>query len=139
MAHTEVEKYSKHCFLTAARKLVPALQEHHLVPTSKAGIRPQLINVKTKKIEMDYIFERTNNSMHVLNTISPAFTSSFAFAEMIVDQSQATSCNHVNFIFDIKRHEVPRNQLMGGSEWAMAKKDFDVRQVVMHICRFTKN
>ena len=91
LAHTEVEKYSKHCFLTAARKLVPALQEHHLVPTSKAGIRPQLINVKTKKIEMDYIFERTNNSMHVLNTISPAFTSSFAFAEMIVDQSQATS------------------------------------------------
>tara|TARA_B100000686_G_C16783530_1_gene973598 strand:- start:1296 stop:2504 length:1209 start_codon:yes stop_codon:yes gene_type:complete len=88
LAHTEMEKYSKNCFLSAARKLVPVLQENHLVPTLKSGIRPQLINVKTKKIEMDYIFEQTNNSMHVLNTISPAFTSSFAFAEMIVDQSQ---------------------------------------------------
>ena len=83
-------KYSKNCFLTAARKLMPALQESNLVPTSKAGIRPQLINVKTKKLEMDYVFERTERSVHVLNAISPAFTSSFAFAEMIVDQSRAT-------------------------------------------------
>ena len=90
LAHTEMAKYSKHCFLTAASKLVPALQESDLVPTSKAGIRPQIINVKTKKLEMDYIFERIGNSVHVLNTISPAFTSSFAFAEMIVDQSRAT-------------------------------------------------
>ena len=88
LAHTEMEKYSKHCFLTAARKLVPELQENHLVPTLKVGIRPQLINVKTKKIEMDYIFERTGSSLHVLNTISPAFTSSLAFAEMIVDKAE---------------------------------------------------
>jgi len=39
----------------------------------------------------------------------------------------------------MKRYEVPRNQVMGGSEWVMAKKDFDVWQVAMHICRFTKN
>lgn len=90
LVHTEMAKYSKHCFLTAARKLIPALQESNLVPTSKAGIRPQLVNVKTKKLEMDYVFERTESSVHVLNTISPAFTSSFAFAEMIVDQSRAT-------------------------------------------------
>ena len=89
LAHTEMAKYSKHSFLTAARKLVPALQESDFVPTSKAGIRPQLINVKTRKLEMDYIFEQTDNSMHVLNAISPAFTSSFAFAELIVNQSRA--------------------------------------------------
>ena len=89
LAHTEMAKYSKHSFLAAARKLVPALQENDLVPTSKTGIRPQLINVKTRKLEMDYIFEQTDSSMHVLNAISPAFTSSFAFAELIVDQSRA--------------------------------------------------
>ena len=45
------------------------------------------VNIKAKKLEMDYIFERTENSVHVLNAISPAFTSSFAFAEMIVDKA----------------------------------------------------
>jgi phosphatidylglycerol:prolipoprotein diacylglycerol transferase len=33
------------------------------------------------------IFEKTDSSIHVLNAISPAFTSSFAFAEMIMDQT----------------------------------------------------
>lgn len=87
LAKTEMAKYSKNSFLTAARKLLPQLEAHDLVPTAKAGIRPQLINIKTKKLEMDYIFERTDNSVHVLNAISPAFTSSFAFAQMIVDKA----------------------------------------------------
>lgn len=50
-------------------------------------IRPQLINVKTKSLEMDYILERTESSLHVLNAISPAFTSSLAFSEWIVEQA----------------------------------------------------
>lgn len=87
LAHAEMAKYSKRVFLKAARQLLPALKAEDFVPTSKAGIRPQLVNLKSKQLEMDYIFERTETSMHVLNAISPAFTSSFAFAEMIVDES----------------------------------------------------
>jgi (S)-2-hydroxyglutarate dehydrogenase len=89
LAHNEIGKYSKGSFLAAARKLVPALTAADMGPTPKAGIRPQLINTKTHKLEMDYIFERGDDSVHVLNAISPAFTSSFAFAELIVDQSAA--------------------------------------------------
>jgi (S)-2-hydroxyglutarate dehydrogenase len=51
------------------------------------GIRPQLVNVREKKLEMDYVIEKTSDSLHVLNTISPAFTSSLAFAEWIADQA----------------------------------------------------
>lgn len=58
-----------------------------MVPTSKSGIRPQLVNLREGKLEMDYIFQHTDRSTHVLNAISPAFTSSFAFAEMIVNNS----------------------------------------------------
>lgn len=87
MVHMEMAKYSKENFLAVARKLMPSLKSSDMVPTSKAGIRPQLVNTKTRKLEMDYIFERTENSLHVLNAISPAFTSSFAFAELIVDQA----------------------------------------------------
>ncbi len=88
LAHMEIGKYYKSNFLAAARKLMPSLTENDLVPTPKAGIRPQLINVNTRKLEMDYIFEKSDNSLHVLNAISPAFTSSFAFAKKIIDESK---------------------------------------------------
>jgi len=87
LAHLEMAKYSKENFLVAAQKLMPSLKITDMIPTNKAGIRPQLINTKTRKLEMDYIFERDSNSLHVLNAISPAFTSSFAFAELIVDKA----------------------------------------------------
>jgi L-2-hydroxyglutarate oxidase LhgO len=87
LARTEIAKYRKTNFLSAAKELMPCLENTHMIPTPKVGIRPQLINQKTNKLEMDYIFEKTENSLHVLNAISPAFTSSFAFAEMIVDEA----------------------------------------------------
>lgn len=89
MAHVELGKYRKANFLAAARKLVPELKAQDMVPTSKAGIRPQLVNTRTRRLEMDYILERTEDSVHVLNAISPAFTSGFAFAELIVDAGLA--------------------------------------------------
>lgn len=87
LAKIELAKYNKKMFLSSAKKLLPVLQEKDLIPSTKAGIRPQLINTKTKQLEMDYIFEKTKSSMHILNAISPSFTSSFAFAKMIIDNS----------------------------------------------------
>ncbi len=87
LSHNELGKYSKRRFFHTAQKLMPSLAMDDMVPTKKAGIRPQLVNLKTGKLEMDYIFESTPHSLHVLNTISPAFTSAFAFADMIVDRS----------------------------------------------------
>jgi len=40
---------------------------------------------------MDYIIEQTEKSTHILNSISPAFTSSFAFSKWIVDRSELTA------------------------------------------------
>jgi L-2-hydroxyglutarate oxidase LhgO len=87
LSHMELAKYTKRSFYRTARKLMPSLTMDDMIPTQKAGIRPQLVNRTTRKLEMDYIFESTPDSLHVLNTISPAFTSAFAFAEMIVDRS----------------------------------------------------
>lgn len=89
LVHTELGKYRKKNFFAAVRKLMPELTYDDLVPSDKVGIRPQLINVREKKLEMDYVIEKSPDSLHVLNAISPAFTSSLAFAEWIVDQSQA--------------------------------------------------
>lgn len=88
IAKNEMMKYSKKVFFEGAKKLMPSLQMDELISCSKVGIRPQLMNKKKKALEMDYIFEKTKDSIHVLNAISPAFTSSFAFAEMILQKAE---------------------------------------------------
>jgi L-2-hydroxyglutarate oxidase len=88
LVSTELGKYRKKNFFAAVRKLMPELTPDDLVHSDKVGIRPQLINIREKKLEMDYVIEKSPHSLHVLNAISPAFTSSLAFAEWIVDQSQ---------------------------------------------------
>ena len=89
LVHSEVKKYIKPYFVTAARRLMNELTAHDLEPCNKVGIRPQLVNIKSRTLEMDYIIEKTPCSLHVLNAISPAFTSSLAFAEWIVNQAGA--------------------------------------------------
>jgi L-2-hydroxyglutarate oxidase len=42
---------------------------------------------------MDYILEGDDHSMHILNSISPAFTSSFAFAEWIINMTEKNNCS----------------------------------------------
>jgi len=87
LTHNELAKYHKRWFYQSAQKLMPSLRMADMVRSPKAGIRPQLVNLATHKLEMDYIFEETPDSLHVLNTISPAFTSSLAFADMIIERS----------------------------------------------------
>ena len=89
LAHLELGKYRKKNFLAAARKLMPSLTAEEMLPSAKVGIRPQLIHLPSRTLAMDYIFERTEDSLHVLNAISPAFTSAFAFAELIVTRGDA--------------------------------------------------
>ncbi len=84
LVNTEVKKYLKPWFLKSARKIINNLDSKDLIASNKVGIRPQLVNVKTKTIEMDYIIENGSNSTHILNSISPSFTSSFSFAKMVI-------------------------------------------------------
>ena len=52
---------------------------------SDPGIRAQILNTKTIKLEEDFIIEKTDNSIHVLNVVSPGFTSSYPFTKLIVN------------------------------------------------------
>ena len=55
-----------------------------LVPATKVGIRPQLVDWETKQMVMDFMVVADGSSLHVLNPISPAFTSSMDLAQGIV-------------------------------------------------------
>ncbi|HLL45411.1 MAG TPA: hypothetical protein VK399_01835, partial [Longimicrobiaceae bacterium] len=52
----------------------------------KPGIRAQLVNVRERRLEMDFRYEGDDRSFHVLNAVSPAFTCSFPFAAHVFDQ-----------------------------------------------------
>ncbi|WP_211436194.1 hypothetical protein [Candidatus Kuenenia stuttgartiensis] len=50
------------------------------------GIRAQLLDTRTMKLEMDFVVEQEETSTHILNAVSPAFTSSFSFSKFIADK-----------------------------------------------------
>ena len=87
MVHGELLKYNKRCFLRSARRLVPKLESNDLLPSAKVGIRPQLVNTRHGRLELDFVIEKTATSSHVLNAISPAFTSAFTFSDYLVEHA----------------------------------------------------
>ena len=89
LVHGEMLNYLKPYFVKRAQKLMHELTADDLIPCDKVGIRPQLVHTQKNALQMDYIIEQTDSSLHVLNAISPAFTSSLAFAELLVDRATA--------------------------------------------------
>tara|TARA_Y100001933_G_C19003251_1_gene565455 strand:- start:2372 stop:3595 length:1224 start_codon:yes stop_codon:yes gene_type:complete len=77
----------KPLFLRASQALVPALRSEHLIPSRKVGIRAQLYDRESGSLVQDFRLEHGLYSTHVLNAISPAFTASFALADLILDES----------------------------------------------------
>ncbi|MDC0165844.1 FAD-dependent oxidoreductase [Synechococcus sp. AH-558-M21] len=73
--------------LRAAQQLIPAIRAEHLELSEKVGIRSQLFNHSTQALEVDFLCLPGLASTHVLNAISPAFTASFALADLILDQA----------------------------------------------------
>ena len=84
VALSEPIKYIPSCFYKDAARLVKQLSPADLVPATKVGIRPQLVDWETKQMVMDFLVVADGASLHVLNPISPAFTSSMDLAQGIV-------------------------------------------------------
>ncbi len=70
----------------SVRGLMNQLEPSWVEKSSKIGIRPQLLNTKDMRLEMDFLIKKGRRSVHVLNSISPAFTSSFAVAKHIINE-----------------------------------------------------
>lgn len=83
-ALAESRKYVSRLLFRQARRLVPELRPGDLVRTGKVGVRPQLVHWTQKRLVMDFVLLQDGEALHVLNAISPAFTSSMAFAEHAV-------------------------------------------------------
>lgn len=73
-------------FLKEAKKLIPSLNYQHIELSNKVGLRAQLFDMKNKNMIKDFLCIKGKNSTHIINTISPAFTASFALADLIIDK-----------------------------------------------------
>lgn len=95
MALAEVQKYQKSQMIRGASELVEGLDDPIEAEKSifthygKPGIRAQLVDKRTGKLAMDYLLEggQKDGSTHVLNAVSPAWTCSRPFAELVVKRA----------------------------------------------------
>jgi len=84
--HQEVQKILKSEFLKSMQSLIPKLSSSDLVDSKKVGIRAQLLDIKRNELVMDFVVKRLDNTTHVLNAVSPAFTCAFSFAKYILNK-----------------------------------------------------
>ncbi len=77
---------TKNGMLLAAKELVPKIEIKHGWVRDPAGIRAQLVHRISGKLVDDFIVEQGKNSTHILNAVSPGWTSAFPFAQHIVDK-----------------------------------------------------
>jgi L-2-hydroxyglutarate oxidase len=86
-AARELAVLTRRGLVAAARRLVPSL------PTSgwrwaPVGVRAQLLGPDGHLVD-DFVVETSRNQVHVLNAVSPAFTSAWPLAELLCDRLEA--------------------------------------------------
>jgi L-2-hydroxyglutarate oxidase LhgO len=80
---SEWPKIIQKLLIKESTELVPSailVRDWHRKPP---GIRAQLVHLPTGKLEQDFIVKTYSNSTHILNAVSPGWTSSLAFGKFI--------------------------------------------------------
>lgn len=88
LAFQELRKYSRSHLVTLASALLDGVQPGHYTSWGRPGIRAQLVNMKEKSLQMDFVLEGDAKSMHILNAVSPGFTCSIPFSEYVCERIQ---------------------------------------------------
>lgn len=89
LAMQEVRKYWRPYLVGQASRLLEGVHPRDYTQWGKAGIRSQLLDVRSRKLIMDFCVEGDDRSFHVLNAVSPAFTCAFPFADYCVEEIAA--------------------------------------------------
>lgn len=86
LAWEEIQKYRRSYLLRLASELVSDINDKAYPHWGKPGIRAQLLDIKARRLEMDFRTEGDDRSFHILNAVSPAFTCSTTFSEYAFDR-----------------------------------------------------
>jgi len=86
LAWEELAKYNQAHLVSLAGRLAEGVRVENYRRWGRSGIRAQLLDTRTRKLEMDFVLEGNERSMHVLNAVSPGWTCSIPFAAHVVDE-----------------------------------------------------
>jgi L-2-hydroxyglutarate oxidase LhgO len=70
------------------KELVSDLPNSKLWNRDRAGIRAQLIEKSNGKLVQDFIIKKSGNHIHILNAVSPGWTSALTFADYLMKEYQ---------------------------------------------------
>jgi (S)-2-hydroxyglutarate dehydrogenase len=86
LAFEELQKYSQAKLVSLASSLAEGVKIKSFKKWGEPGIRAQLLNIRKRKLEMDFVTEGDERSLHILNAVSPAFTCALPFADFACDK-----------------------------------------------------
>lgn len=89
LAIQEMQKYMGSKIVSLAGELLKGVHKSHYRQWGKPGIRAQLFDISKNKLETDFVLEGDQSSLHILNAVSPGFTSAFPFAHFVVDRIES--------------------------------------------------
>lgn len=72
-------------------ELVPTANQVRRWDKKPPGIRAQLVHLPTGKLEQDFIIKNQFNSTHILNAVSPGWTSAIPFGKFVANQIDFSS------------------------------------------------
>jgi len=88
LALDEIRKYSRARMVALASVLLTGVKREDYRKWGRPGIRAQLVNIKRRKLEMDFVIQGDKRSLHILNAVSPGFTCAIPFAQYVCGQIQ---------------------------------------------------
>ena len=91
LAFEEIQKYSRARMVSLASVLLKGVVQDNYKKWGKPGIRAQLVHIKKRKLEMDFVIQGDSKSLHILNAVSPGFTCAIPFASYVCDKIESFS------------------------------------------------
>ncbi len=86
LAFSELRCSFKPWLVREGARLIEGVRAEHFRVWGEAGIRAQLVDRKTGRLESDFRFEGDEKSSHVLNVVSPAFTCALPFCAYLAER-----------------------------------------------------
>lgn len=86
LVKTEFPKFRTSNLVKEVSELVPEAAHVPKWIKKQPGIRAQLVNLHSGKLEQDFVVKHKLNSTHVLNAVSPGWTSAISFGKYIANE-----------------------------------------------------
>jgi L-2-hydroxyglutarate oxidase LhgO len=86
LAWEEIRKQSRARMVELAGSLAEGVKLSDYTRWGKPGLRAQLVDLESGRLVSDFLWEGDGRSLHVLNAVSPGFTCSLPFADLVCDE-----------------------------------------------------